>query len=239
MPMSRSRSTMKVLAIVLVALVAALGVVGLWIVSLTGRKWAAMENRVQELRAGLEAAPLERVPLGREQIPGNSWDDYLLPMSDNDIRSAEIGLNHLLYGSDDGSEIKPVIEKHRAALDPIRRAARRQTCKAPPARLVDGFTLVSQESSTAVRMGVALSLAQAHLLSEQENIREALEICVDVYLCGRDLAGTRTGMSGEDGIKYMEQALDELSSVLKRPKPDPSLLLELERRADLLDPCTR
>jgi hypothetical protein len=194
-----------------------------------------MEKRVQELRAGLEAPPLERVPLGREVIPGNAWDDYLVAVPDGDAVVAEVSLNHLLYGRDGGEEAKPLIEKNAADIDLIRRAAHRQICKAPPARVDDGFTLIGDDSLSAVRRGAALTLAKAHLLADRGHGKQALEMALDVYLCGRDLAGTRTGRSSGKGIKIMGGALAEMTNILKSQKLEQALLQKLEVQFSLLD----
>lgn len=233
--MTRPATLIKFLGVVLVALVGIAGVTGYGVISLRDRRWTAMEHRVQELRAEMQAPPLPRVPLEREIIPGNAWEDYLITARETEPELAEISLNHLLYGADGGAEAKPLIEKHSRWIELVRRAAHRETCKAPPPHFQDGFTLIEDNTFPPLRTGIALSLAQAHLLEEAGNYKQALEKALDVFLCGRDLAGTRTGCSTGKGIGFMAQALSQMSDVLERGTPDVALLREWERRFALLD----
>ena len=62
---SKLKSTLKTLAFLAGALVLLIGIAWLWVVSIRERRWAEMEAGIRELRTGMDAPPLQRVPLDR------------------------------------------------------------------------------------------------------------------------------------------------------------------------------
>jgi hypothetical protein len=208
----------------------------LWVVSVRERRWAQMVSDIRELRAGMDAPPLQRIPLNRPILDGNAWDDYLAPIPEGDVSAVEFASRWYLDGRGDSKEVTALISTHGEQIGLVRRAAHRRTCKAPPASAASPLgTTVTAGGFPNARIGVSLCLVQARLSADAGDGIEALELLTDAYLCGRDLVGTRTGGWEEIGIKIMQQALDEVGETLKRRSLERSQLLELERRLSLFD----
>src|SRR5579872_508395 len=100
--MSRRSRLPKIIGVILVVMSATALGFALWVLSIRHRRWAEMEARVQELKSGLDAPPLRRVPLGRDTLLGNAWDDYLVAVPDGDAPAVEFASSQFLNGRDDG-----------------------------------------------------------------------------------------------------------------------------------------
>lgn len=199
------------------------------------RRWAELEVRVAELQAGLDNQSLARVPLGRDLIPGNAWDDYLTFFDGSSLRPIPLNLEELIWNLRvaERSGTEAFISDHSDWIEKLQKGARRQTARAPPARMRDGQSTMFDEHSCVLDLTVSLCIAKARLQAEAGHPREAMDLLVDVCLCGRDFAGTRLLAPWRYGLKTLERALKELQHLSLRL--DPPALQDLERQLALLD----
>jgi hypothetical protein len=229
---ARPTTLLKTLSLLLAALLTIAIGFGIWVRGLRDRGWAALEARVAELTPGPDTPPLVRVPLGRTLVPGNAWDDYFRMRSGPILKSLRAFSAMALDGLT-AQEKESLIRASTAPIELLRRAVRRETARAPAPDKPPGKNPILGVTGLPIVELTSLCVARARMLAESGNPREALDLLLDVYLCGRDFAGTRRMNVGQWGLRPMETSLrgiQELSGAL-----DPPMLRDLERQLSLLD----
>jgi hypothetical protein len=230
--MIRPGRVLKGLSLLLAAVLAAAISLGLGVCSLRDRRWAALEARVAELTPGPGTPPLVRVPLGRTLVPGNAWDDYFRIGSGSISKFLPANLTQLLDEAGP-EELKSLIDRNAVPIELLRSGVRRETARTPLPTEPPGHNPILAYHGLPIRELALVSIARARSLAASGNLREALELLLDVYLCGRDFAGTRRMNVEGWGLKPMESALREILEI--SGKLDPPMLRDLERQLAVLD----
>jgi hypothetical protein len=212
---------------------------GTWIVSVRDRKWGALEMRVDELFKELDAPPLERLPLGRDLLPGNAWDDYTAASAAPADQRARIfaPVSRWLWRNvgANPAEAASLISEFSPRIEMIRKGAWRQSAKPPTlTRTINGVRApVFQWYGNELL--AELCVGKARLLSEAGDPSEALNALVDVCLYGRDLAESREPVGVSSGLRVMEAAFLEIREMLQHQNASPEDLNRLDRALGLLD----
>jgi hypothetical protein len=212
---------------------------GAWIITLRDRRWIELEGRVNELIGGLEAPPLQRIPLGRPLCPGNAWEDYRAAMAQMNAKAPTIAVTIPAYlakrADKNRKEVEALVGKFSSSIELVRKAARRET--ALPPRVVRGQNGFQDVGRTAWETQdlASLCLGKARLLAEAGNCSESLDLLVDVCLYGRDLTGTRLNGGGSLGLTTMQRAFCEMRELLQYRNPSREDLEALDRSLSLLE----
>jgi hypothetical protein len=203
---------------------------GVGVASLRDRRWVDLEARVAELTPGEASPPLPRVPLGRPLLPGNAWDDYLRIGSGSFLK---LPPGNSIDSVADPEKLKSLIELNAGAIKLLRSGVRRETARAPAPVMPPGeIESIGYLGPPIVEL-FTLCLAQARQLEESGNLREALELLLDVYLCVRDFCGTRLMKVPVWGFWPMEASLRQILELSR--KLDSSMLRDLDRQLSVLD----
>ncbi|HVR83216.1 MAG TPA: hypothetical protein VMU54_02825, partial [Planctomycetota bacterium] len=173
-----------------------------------------------------------RVPLGRRLVPGNAWDDYLRIGSPSMSKNLSWAMSGLLANANP-EERKSLIDRNAGPIELVRSGVRRESARPPVPDKPPGQNPILGHPSLPIQELVSVCVARAQLEADRGNLREALDLLVDVYLLGRDMAGARGMKVVPWGFQPMETAIREMDQLSR--KLDPAMLPDLERQLSLLD----
>lgn len=206
----------------------------LYINSVADRRWAAMEQSIQELLAQSNLRNGPRPVLRGTAVPGSAWDEYtpaLLTMKGAPV--AVLGEYVTRGPKADRQKVDEALAKYGAALDGLRRGAMRSDGHYP-LRWEQGFSADIPGLLQSQNLG-NLAVCRARLLAEEGKPREAAELLLDACQFARDLGHNQILISEMISIAIVGIMLDELRDLILQGKLSKDELIDIARQLEILD----
>ena len=215
-----------------------------WMESGISRRWQAMEDRLAVFRKAKESRGTFRPPLRGKLQPGNAWDYYLsavaLPLDDNDVMLRmdpyleSLGEKRNPHSPNlDVPAVRALVQTHEAAL----RAFHHGPGRAPGERPSDDVLYPPDWLAHKAYRAAKLALCRARLLFEAGQVREALEVALDVAQFARDL-GDNTDLRGQaNSARCFWDVFRQVHDFVTLGKAAPAVWSQLERELEILEQC--
>ncbi len=239
----RRRPIWKILAPFAAAVLLCIAGLWLWVSSTARRRTEAAERALDARLFEIQRRDGPRPVLRGAPGPGNAWDEYRPALAD---AGSIVGFDRLLAQAEsslpDCTAADQLLAAHRPAVDGLRRGARcgisvgGYVWDRDPARLsINDAASPNFRNFVRTRTVAQLAMLQARVRTEGKEIREAVDLLLDVCQFDRDVTAEGPIAHEMMGVDLLIRALDRLHLLVESAGLDRGALEAIDRSLEILD----